>query len=132
MMKFKYHNRKITNEDGTFDSKLEWQRWLYLKRLDEQGEIAGLRRQVEFELLPRQTEEVEVKLKTKVKIVEKFLEHPVVYKADFVYDTNFERVVEDTKGFHTPDYIIKRKLMLFRLGIKIKEIKKANEPVKTH
>lgn len=129
MIRRKYGNKKITNADGTFDSKLEWQRWVFLKCKELDGEIANLRRQVEYELIPRQTEMVEKRLKTKTKLIERFLEHPVVYKADFVYDLNNLQVVEDTKGFHTPDYIIKRKLMLFRLGIKIKEIKKSNEPI---
>ena len=33
-----------------------------------------------------------------------------------------ETVVEDTKGFRTKDYIIKRKLMLQVHGIRIREI----------
>ena len=32
-----------------------------------------------------------------------------------------ELVVEDSKGFRTKDYIIKRKLMLHEHGIRIKE-----------
>ena len=35
---------------------------------------------------------------------------------------NDKIVVEDTKGFKTKDYIIKRKLMLYVHGIRIKEI----------
>ena len=44
------------------------------------------------------------------------------YVADFVYEQNGETVVEDTKGFRTPDYILKRKMMLFFLGVRIKEV----------
>jgi hypothetical protein len=33
-----------------------------------------------------------------------------------------ETVVEDTKGFRTKDYVIKRKLMLWVHGIKIHEV----------
>lgn len=31
-------------------------------------------------------------------------------------------VVEDTKGMRTKEYIIKRKLMLYEYGIRIKEV----------
>lgn len=50
-------------------------------------------------------------------------EKPVKYVADFCYATkDGAYVVEDTKGMRTPDYIIKRKLMLWVHKIKIKEI----------
>lgn len=50
----------------------------------------------------------------------------MIYKADFVYevcqpDGTWKRVVEDTKGAKTKEYIIKRKLMLFIHGISVKE-----------
>ena len=52
----------------------------------------------------------------------KLLEREVSYVADFVYTENGKRIVEDTKGFKTKDYIIKRKLMLHVHGIRIKEV----------
>ena len=52
----------------------------------------------------------------------KTLELAVKYVADFVYKENGKTIVEDTKGFKTKDYIIKRKLMLWVHGIKIKEV----------
>ena len=42
--------------------------------------------------------------------------------ADFVYYQDGKMVVEDTKGFKTDAYIIKRKLMRYVHGIAIKEI----------
>ena len=48
-------------------------------------------------------------------------ERAVKYKADFTYREGGELVVEDKKGLKTPVYVIKRKLMLFVHGIKIKE-----------
>ena len=51
------------------------------------------------------------------------VERAVHYIADFVYkDKDGELIVEDTKGFRTADYIIKRKLMLWVYNIRIKEI----------
>lgn len=126
MRKFKYHNKKITTDEGVFDSKLELERWKFLKAKEEEGVIRNLQRQMKFLLIPRQTEAVQVQLKTKVKFIERFCEHPVYYVADFTYTTGNGLVIEDTKGFHTPDYIIKRKLMRFQ-GNPITEIKKANE-----
>ena len=54
----------------------------------------------------------------------KLLERECAYIADFVYfDSQSGQItVEDTKGFKTKDYIIKRKLMLWVHGIRIQEI----------
>ena len=55
--------------------------------------------------------------------VGKVIEREVSYVADFTYKNRlgFE-MVEDTKGFKTKDYIIKRKLMLWIHHIRIQEI----------
>lgn len=48
---------------------------------------------------------------------------PVTYVADFVYVTRDGRtVVEDAKGFQTEVYKIKKKLMLQKYGIWIREV----------
>ena len=70
---------------------------------------------------PRQTEPVEVKMKTKTKVVEQFREHPVTYKADFVYFKDGKEVVEDVKGYTTEDYILRRKMMRY-FGHPIREV----------
>ena len=49
------------------------------------------------------------------------IERPVRYVADFVYLENGIEVVEDCKGVRTKEYVIKRKLMLFLKGIRIRE-----------
>ena len=46
----------------------------------------------------------------------------LVCVADFVYVENGEKVVEDTKGMKTRDYIIKRKLMLYVHKVRIREV----------
>ena len=117
----KFHNKKIDTPEGKFDSKLEYEYWLQLKAREQAGEITNLQRQVPFELIPKQTEWVEKQLKTKTKMVEVFREHPVYYIADFVYNEGEKRIIIDCKGFSTPDYIIKRKLMRLR-GTPITEI----------
>ena len=107
----KYHNKKIEIDGMKFDSKKEYQRYLELKLLQRAGYISDLERQVKFILIPSQ------------KINGKVVEREVTYKADFVYkDDSGQTVVEDVKGFKTKEYILKRKMMLYFKGIRIKEI----------
>ena len=117
----KYHAQKTTVEGMTFDSKKEANRYLELRLLEKAGEITDLRCQVEYELIPAQYGPDVV---TPRGIVKRgpLIERAVKYKADFVYNDSGETVVEDVKGFRTKDYILKRKLMLHRYGIQIKEI----------
>ena len=112
MKKSKYHSRKITRDGETFDSIKEYHRWCELKVLERAGLIADLERQVKFTLIPSQKDPV----------TNKVIERECSYIADFVYHENGNTIVEDTKGFKTKDYIIKRKLMLWVHGIRIKEV----------
>ena len=52
------------------------------------------------------------------------IEQACTYKADFYYYDKLtnQYCCEDTKGFKTKDYIIKRKLLLYVYGIRIIEI----------
>lgn len=126
-MKNKYYNKKTYTSDGIkHDSQKEATRWAELKLLQRAGEISDLQRQVEFELIPNQYEVIErVSKKTgkPLKAETKLIERKVCYIADFVYtDKNGKRVVEDTKSeiTQTPVFVVKRKLMLFVHGIKVK------------
>ena len=43
--------------------------------------------------------------------------------ANFAYkDKTGREIVEDSKGMRTQQYIIRRKLMLYRYGIEVKEV----------
>ena len=106
----KYGSRKITVDGITFDSRKEYFRWHELSLLEKAGVVSQLQRQVKFELLPSQ------------RVAGKVVERPVHYVADFVYQENGQTVVEDTKGFKTKDYILKRKMMLYIHGIRIREV----------
>lgn len=117
----KYHSKKITVNGNTFDSQKEYRRFCDLSLLLRAGAITELKRQVEFELIPAQREPDTVGVRGGVK-QGKVIEYAVKYVADFVYKENGKLVVEDTKGFRTKDYIIKRKLMLWVHKIRIKEI----------
>lgn len=122
----KYHSRKITVDSETFDSKKEYRRFCELSLLERAGEITNLQRQVKFVLIPAQYEEYErysTKTGKRLKNGRRVVERECSYIADFVYKNYAgETVVEDTKGFRTTDYIIKRKLMLWVHGIRIREV----------
>lgn len=106
----KYRAVKVTMDGKIFDSKKEARRYVILKDMERHGEIRDLQTQVRFQLIPSQRENG------------KCIEREVSYKADFVYWQNGKMIVEDTKGVRTPEYVIKRKLMLWVHGIKVKEI----------
>lgn len=119
----KYHAKKVEIDGIVFDSKKEGRRYSELKALQEAGAIKDLKRQVKFILIPAQREPDTVG-KRGGKIKGKLLERECSYVADFCYyvaETG-EYVVEDTKGFRTTEYKIKRKLMLYIHGIKIQEV----------
>ena len=112
----KYGNSKAKRTiDGKvfeFDSNREALRFDELRLMQRAGEIHGLAMQQRFKLIPSQRDKSG-----------KVIERAVDYVADFVYVTkDGEMVVEDTKGFKTKDYIIKRKLMLWVHGIRVREI----------
>lgn len=108
----KYGSKKVVDSAGRkFDSKREQKRFVELSHLQAAGHISNLKTQVRFELVPKQEKPGGG------------CERPVHYVADFVYTTRGgEQVVEDTKGFRTPDYVIKRKLLLKVHGIQIQEV----------
>ena len=110
----KFRNKKIFTKDGKFDSKREMHRYLELTAMQEAGEITGLERQPRYILVGSQKRE------------DGTTERTVSYTADFRYtDKEGKIVVEDVKSPRTrknPEYIIKRKLMLERYGITIREV----------
>lgn len=108
----KYGNTKVVDAGITFDSKAEHKRWQYLVLLQRAGEIRDLQLQVPFELIPAQVAPSGKK------------ERATVYIADFAYRTRAgARIVEDVKGAVTPEFRLKRKLLLWVHGIEIKEVR---------
>lgn len=119
----KYKNQNIIVDNIKFDSRKEADRYFELRILEKTGKIADLQRQVKYVLIPAQREPDKIGVRggiTKGKLIER----ECAYIADFVYKDleKGELVVEDTKGFRTPEYIIKRKLMLYNYNIKIREV----------
>ena len=129
-MRPKYGNSKIKNAYGTYDSQLEFARFLFLSNREKEGEITNLRRQVEYLLIPAQYGTEIKHLKTKDKEVRVLLERSCSYIADFVYDRNGETIVEDCKGAKaiiTETAKIKKKLLLWVHGIELRYIFSATQ-----
>ena len=125
MMVSKYRNLKTRVSNGRMaDSRKEARRYEELLLLQRVGKISDLCTQVPYELIPAQYETYERygKKGQRLKDGQRLVERACTYVADFVYTENGKTIVEDTKGVRTPDYIIKRKLMLHIHGIKIHEI----------
>lgn len=99
----KYRSKKIIIDGITFDSKREGNRYVELKLLERAGKIKDLELQHKFELQPS--------FKKKGKTI-----RAITYVADFVYfDLETMRiVVEDTKGFKTDVYMLKKKMFEFK------------------
>ena len=95
----KYHNKKINTEDGTFDSKYEYEEWCRLKLLERGGVIRNLMRQVPYVLIPT--------IRTTAGTLKQ-----ITYYADFVYEENGIVCMVDTKGFETDTYKIKKRLLI--------------------
>ena len=122
-MRNKYHSKKVEVNGIVFDSKKEAKRYSELSLLEKARTITELQRQVKYVLIPAQREPDTIGKRGGI-IKGKTIEKECSYIADFVYrdaETG-ELIVEDTKGFRTKDYIIKRKLMLFVHGIRIQEV----------
>jgi hypothetical protein len=102
---FRFKRNKFKNiKTGGKDSKKESKRGLVLKQLEKEDKIKDLQEQVRFELQPSFRNK-------QGKAIRK-----MEYVPDFVYfDCEKELiVVEDVKGFKTPDYRLKAKLFQFK------------------
>lgn len=105
----KYKAKKTTVDNIVFDSKKEATRYTQLMLLERAGKICNLKRQIKYELIPSQY------------VNGKCVERAVTYTADFEYDEDGHHIVEDAKGMRTQPYILRRKLMLWVHGIRIRE-----------
>lgn len=95
----KYHNKKISSPDGTFDSKYEYEEWCRLKLLERSGVIRNLMRQVPYILIPT--------IRTSAGTLKQ-----ITYYADFVYEEKGIVYMVDTKGYETETYKIKKRLLI--------------------
>ena len=112
----KYGNVKTTRGSLRFDSKKEAARFDELAAMQGMGQIKDLRMQVEFILQPAYT------------TMEGERVRAIRYLADFTYyrrsGNDWTYVVEDVKSSptRTRTYLMKKKMMMDRLGLSITEI----------
>lgn len=102
--KNKYKAVKVVVNGIKFDSKKEAKRYQELVLLQKTHYIRDLKLQVPFVLIEKSKYGRQIK-----------------YVADFTYIENGVLVVEDTKGFKTDVYKLKKRLMAEKYGIEIKE-----------
>lgn len=105
MQQNKYHNRRYNG----YASKHEAETAANLHALASAGVITALEEQVRYRLVPAQTGKIRN-------------EKGITYVADFVYSDKDGRHVVDSKGYKTPAYILKRKLMAYLLHIEVEEL----------
>lgn len=101
----KYGARRTIVRGQRFDSNREAARWQELLLLERAGEIADLRRQVRYPLAAGDRP-----------LLLRSAGYPngrrATYVADFVYrDRAGQEVIEDAKGYRTPEYRLKRAIM---------------------
>ena len=117
----KYHNEKTESLGIRFDSKKEARRYEVLLLRLSTGEIRNLKLQRDFTLQEAYTTPEGERIRA------------IRYKADFCYEelypdtqqpAGWRAVVEDVKSraTRTREYIIKRKLMLEKYNIEIREV----------
>ena len=97
----KFGSKKVVVDGQSFDSKAEAARWQELKMLERAGEISDLERQVRIHLEGR-----DGPLKSPAG-------RQLSYVADFRYRNNADGrvVVEDKKGYPTPEFKLKRAIL---------------------
>ena len=106
----KYHNKICEYKGMKFQSQKECNYYKKLELLEKCGKIKNLERQKEFVLI--QTFKLEDRTYRKTS-----------YYADFTYiDENGKYHIVDTKGFKTPEYMLKKKLMAWKYGYEIEEV----------
>lgn len=89
----KYRAKPTTIAGIRFASRAEANRYLELSLLQKAGEIASLQTHPRFTVWQHGKEKI-------------------IYEADFSYIEDGRQIVEDTKGFRTQVYKIKKKLFI--------------------
>lgn len=129
-LKTKYGNKKKSIDGITFDSKREADVYLRLKDMEQRGLISDLQIHPKWELQPKLTEQVVVHLKTKDKVVERTIQLPITYTADFAFAQGEELRVVDVKisKYMLPkEYVLKKKMMRYVHNIALIEVYKLSD-----
>lgn len=97
----KYHARRVEIDNISFASQKEANRYLDLKLAERAGQIKDLKLQPAFILQPNFTDRAGNKHRA------------ITYRADFQYTENDRVIVEDTKGYETEIWKLKKKMFLY-------------------
>lgn len=101
----KYHAQKTEVNGIKFDSKKESKDWQQLCMLEASGGITNLQRQVSFELQPKFVNNQGENIRA------------INYVADFVYEKDGKKYVQDSKGgkaTQTDVFKLKKKLFQYK------------------
>lgn len=116
----KFFAKKVIVDGIKFDSSSEARYYQQLKLREKAGEISDIQLQPEFEIIPPLYKMVEVKLKTKTKLVRRTDEQAAKYHADFSYKENGKMIIVEVKGGRylsmQKDYVLRRKLIKRKLS----------------
>lgn len=110
----KYRALKTTVGGITFDSCLEAKRYTQLKMLEKAGTIKNVQIQPKFRLMNS--------FKYNGKTIK-----AIDYIADFMYEEDGKKIVEDVKGIRTKEYIIKSKLFIKKYILELKYVDEFRE-----
>ena len=104
MKENKYHARKTTVYDITFDSKRESEVYLMLREKKRLGEIKSIDLQPTYTFLDVFRDNTGRAQK------------PITYTADFLVEhDDGRREVIEVKGMRTRDYLLRKKLFLYKM-----------------
>lgn len=98
----KYRNTKIERDGEKFDSGKEYARWCDLKLLVLAGKISALLRQPIYEL------------QKEFKGSDGKHYRAINYRSDFQYCEGDQIILEEVKGFPTPEWKLKEKLFRYK------------------
>lgn len=100
----KFHAQKTVVDGVTYDSKKEGKRAIELEYLQRAGKIKNLERQKRFILQEEYINNEGQKIR------------PISYLADYYYEENGQKVVEDVKSpaTRTQVYMLKKKIFQFK------------------
>jgi hypothetical protein len=107
----KYHSKLVEFDGYKFDSLAELGRYQNLRTMENNGDISNLVVHPRFILQEPFT-------------YNHVRERAIAYEADFsYYEKDGKKIVEDVKGFKTKEYLLKRKLFLYKYpGVNFVEI----------
>jgi hypothetical protein len=118
--KSKYGNKKVIIDRIKFDSQKEGNRYIELKQKERLGLIFDLKLQVKYELQP--SFKINGKTIRAMNYIADFVYRETIKNEEGTRELKYKTIVEDTKGYRTDVYKLKKKLFMHKYGIEIEEV----------